>query len=303
MKKFIIFFSLLIFIGCETLDNILKTPEKSTEMETEVKEVTEEKIETEIEIKTETEVDEPLKTYEIKDKEILFYSEDQKIVKRIDLIKRREEEFNDNGIVISTRPVPSAYEKILKNSTQIQKVTNTFGKNKLIKSSNVYLYGYLDNTILYEYDSLMRLSSERYIDPKGELYTKKTYNYNNNNRVVEIKIFDSKGAFLEEEVFSYVNGSLSKITVLSGDGKVLSTKYFIYDETGYLQEERFISGKINTRLLYKKDGSGKIDRISEYSSGKYRGYYKLIYDSRERLVEKRFYSTDQTVVSREKYKY
>ena len=165
------------------------------------------------------------------------------------------------------------------------------------------MYGYLDNTILYEYDSLMRLSSEKYIDPQGKLYTKKSYNYNNNYRVIEKKIFDAKGAFLEEEVFSYTGGTLSKVTVLSGDGKILSTKNFIYDNSGTLKEERFISGKINTRLVYKKDSLGRVDRISEYSSGKYRGYYKLIYDSKERLTEKRFYSTDQAVVSREIYKY
>ncbi|WP_320047543.1 hypothetical protein [uncultured Ilyobacter sp.] len=296
MKKFIIFFSLLIFIGCETLDTKSKTPEKSPEVETEITEIKEE-------VKTEIETGEPSKTYEIKDKEILFYSEDQRIIKRIDLIKRREEEFNDNGIVFSTRPIPTAYEKILKNNTQIQRVSNSFGKNKLIKSSNVYLYGYLDNTILYEYDSLMRLSSERYIDPQGELYIKKTYKYSNNYRIVEKRIFDAKGAFLEEEVFSYIDGILSKITLLSGDGKVLSTKNFIYDETGSLREERLMSGKINTRLVYKKDSLGRVDRISEYSSGKYRGYYQLIYDSKERLIEKRFYSMDQTVVSKEIYKY
>jgi len=293
MKKFLIFFSLLIFIGCETLDIPSKTPEKLPEVETEIKE----------EIKTEIEEEEPSKTYEIKNNEILFYSKEQKVIKRIDLIKRREEEFNDNEILFSTSPIPSSYEKILKNNTQIQRVSNSFGKNKLIKSSKVYLYGYLDNTILYEYDSLMRLSSEKYIDPQGKLYTKKSYNYNNNYRVIEKKIFDAKGAFLEEEVFSYTGGTLSKVTVLSGDGKILSTKNFIYDNSGTLKEERFISGKINTRLVYKKDSLGRVDRISEYSSGKYRGYYKLIYDSKERLTEKRFYSTDQAVVSREIYKY
>ena len=297
MKKFIILFSLLIFIGCETLDTPSKTPEKLPEVETEVKEEIKE------EIKTEIEEEEPSKTYEIKNNEILFYSEEQKVIKRVDLIKRREEEFNDNGILFSTSPIPSSYEKILKNSTQIQRVSNSFGKNKLIKSSKVYLYGYLDNTILYEYDSLMRLSSEKYIDPQGKLYTKKSYNYNNNYRVIEKKIFDAKGAFLEEEVFSYTEGTLSKVTVLSGDGKILSTKNFIYDDAGNLKEERFISGKINTRLVYKKDSLGRVDRISEYSSGKYRGYYKLIYDAKERLTEKRFYSTDQAVVSREIYKY
>ena len=293
MNKFIMFFSLLIFIGCGNLDTVSETPVKPAEVESEVE------AEEVIEIKEEK----PLKTYETKENEILFYSVDQKVIKRIDLIKRCEEEYDDNGAVFSSRPLPSSYEKILKNNTQIQRVASSFGKNGLIKSSNVYLYGYLDNTILYEYDSLMRLSSERYVDPKGELYTKKNYKYSNNYRVVGKKIFDAKGAFLEEEVFSYANGALSKITVLSGDGKFLSTRNFIYDQSGKLKEEKFISGKINTRLVYTRDNLGRIDRISEHSSGKYRGYYKFNYDSKGRITEKRFYALDQSIVSREVYKY
>ncbi|WP_319371849.1 hypothetical protein [uncultured Ilyobacter sp.] len=295
MKKFITFFSLLIFIGCGSLDIISETSENLPDVKPEVEIKTDEKAEEKLEKLS--------KTYEITKDEILFYSEDQKVIKRIDFIKRFEEEYSDKGVIFSTKPLPASYEKIIKNNTQIQRVINSFGKNGLMKSSNVYLYGYLDNTILYEYDSLMRLSSERYIDPRGELYIKKTYKYINNYRMARKKIFDAKGAFLEEEIFSYAGGALSKITSLSGDGKILSTRNFIYDQNGNLKEEIFITEKINTKLVYIKDNLGRIDRVSEYSSRKYRGYYKFIYDSKGRVTEKRFYTLDKSVVSKEVYKY
>jgi hypothetical protein len=278
MNMFIIFFSFFLFIGCNGLEIISEKPQN-------------------------TNIEKSFKPYEVKENKILFYSEDQKIIKQIDLIKRSEEELDDYGKVFSSKIMPSSYDKILNNNNLIQKVENSFNKNNLIKNSNIFLYGYLDNSILYEYDNLMRVVSEKYIDSKGELYIKKDYTYNNNYQIFEKKIFDSKGAFLEKEVFSYSEGRVIYITILSGDGKILGMKNFRYDQAGNLIEDQFKRGKLDIRLTYKKDLSGRTETISEYSEGRYRGYYKLIYDSKDRITEKRFYSPSKTLISKEVYKY
>lgn len=286
MNILIMLFSLFIFIGCNRLNIIPEHPKNTS-----------------IEKPENITIKQPLKTYEVRENKVLFYSEDQKIIKQIDLIKNSEEEFDDNGHIFSSKSLPSSYEKILKNNTLIQRVKNTFNKNKLIKNSNTFLYGYLDNSVLYEYDSLMRLTSEKHIDSKGELYIKKDYTYNNNYRIFEKKIYDAKGAFLEKEVFSYSEGRLTSIIILSGDGKTLGRKHFIYNHIGDLKEEHFRRGRVDIRLVYSRGSSGQIETISEYSSGRYRGYYKIIYDSKDRITEKRFYSPNKILISKEVYKY
>jgi len=235
-------------------------------------------------------------------KEISYYTKD-KFGEAIKDEKYQQIEFyfNEQGYI--TEKTERNFKTSGYSFSSYKKETLKYNQQNNIVEKYIYndVLGETTSIITYQYDENENLIEEKQSDENGKLWSRSIFKYDKNNNQIE---YERYNYFSDEELsYKYVykydeKGNKTEENIYNSDGELESKSIYKYDNRGNKIEENNYSsnGKLEEKFIYKYDNKGNKTEENKYNSIgelEYKSIYK--YDSKGNKIEAKSYNSDDTL--------